>query len=195
MDRASMSYLFSRYIDHLVAKVGGDPQIFDVPVRVPDDGRVCAVVFRNAPELGSVTGFSYGLSLLPHPKWQACGRELSITVRSADVDWGKVPARLAGALRGMCPFERKQVLGHMRAYVDGSRMNSVVLSDPVVDFGSVCVDLNMGTGGGALGSNIVEVVGVVPIYAAEREFIRRNGFDEFWAMDWDRLDVTRPPAV
>lgn len=156
-----------RYADELNGRLGAEPVVEFVTPRVAEDGIVAGLVYRDVPEPGYVSGFAYGLS----PE-----RELTITVRSADLRWGMVPAGMVAALRGIRPFNPGEVLGYVRPYVDRSLMNSAVLAAPALP--------------GPVG-----LVGVYPLYASERDEIRRRGFDSFWALDWDRFDPSRPPVA
>jgi hypothetical protein len=58
-------------------------------------------------------------------------------------------------------------------------MNSVLLGPPAVtsDYGGT------------------DIVGMYPVYASERDFVRRSGFAALWNLTWDRIDPGRRPAV
>ncbi|WP_338931291.1 hypothetical protein WEB32_11235 [Streptomyces netropsis] len=183
-----------RYRERLDALVGATSVTCDIDPRARADGRVLAVSYLGTPAPGWVTGFSYGLSLSRHPDWGRAARELTITVRSEDVEWSRVPARMVAALRGMCPFRPRQVLGHAEPYVEGSVMNSAVLGDPVIDGGSGLLDLSPSEGY-SRENDLVEFVGVYPIHSSERDFVYSRGFNEFWSMEWDRVDPGREPVV
>ncbi|MFB6979140.1 suppressor of fused domain protein [Streptomyces scopuliridis] len=185
---------FDRYCELLDSLTGAKPVISDVEPRVAGDGPVRAVSYIGVPEPGYVTGFTYGLSLSSHPDWGSRGRELSITVRSDDVEWSRVPARVVAALRGICPFNSGQVLGYMEPYVEGSAMNSIVLAEPAVECGSGLLDLGRGEVD-AKRRDLVEIVGAYPIYSSEREFVYSHGFDAFWGLGWDRFDPARTPVA
>ena len=53
------------------------------------------------------------------------------------------------------------------------------------DFGNIDV-------GDALPINIQ---GLYPIHQAERQWIRTNGIQAFWQLDWDPYDVARPSVT
>ncbi|MEU0671282.1 suppressor of fused domain protein [Streptomyces sp. NPDC006172] len=185
---------FDRYCELLSALTGVEPVISDVEPRVRGDGPVRAISYIGTPEPGYVTGFTYGLSLSSHPDWGTKGRELCVTVRSGDVEWSQVPARVVAALRGICPFNPGQVLGYKEPYVADSSMNSIVLAEPAVELGSG--PLNLGDiEGGARMLDLVEVVGAYPIHSSEREFAYSHGFDALWSLAWDRFDPARAPVA
>ncbi|WP_442812411.1 suppressor of fused domain protein [Streptomyces sp. NBC_01210] len=185
---------FDRYCELLDSLTGTTPVISDVEPRVAGDGPVRAISYTGVPEPGYVTGFTYGLSLSSHPDWGPRGRELSITVRSDDVEWSRVPARVVAALRGICPFNPGQVLGYMEPYVEGSEMNSIVLADPAIEHGSGLLDLS-GREVDAKPRDLVEIVGAYPIHSSEREFVYSRGFDAFWSLGWDRFNPARTPVA
>ncbi|GIF08421.1 suppressor of fused domain protein [Actinoplanes siamensis] len=160
--------------EHLSAAVGSEPVIHRfVPADGGDD--VQALVFAGFPEAGQVTGFTYGL---------ATGRELALTVRTDDVEWGAVPARVAAALRGRHPFRPGQAIGYAGALVEGSPLTSLLLAEPIPAVRALVPHL-----GG------VELVGVYPIHAAERDLTYATGFESLWDRPWDRLDPHREPVA
>ncbi|MFD8614647.1 suppressor of fused domain protein [Streptomyces sp. NPDC059631] len=185
---------FARYCELLDSLTGATPVISDITPRVVGDGPVRAVSYIGTPEPGYVTGFTYGLSLSSHSDWGTRGRELSITVRSDDVEWSRVPARIVAVLRGICPFTPGQVLGYMEPYVGGSPMNSVVLAEPACEYGPGVLDLSHDEVD-AKRRDLVEIVGTYPIHSSEREFVYSHGFDAFWSLKWDRFDPARAPVV
>ncbi|MBC9731200.1 suppressor of fused domain protein [Streptomyces sp. TRM68367] len=165
------------------------------PLRVPGSGRVSALAYADRPEPGYITGFTYGLSLASHPDWTLGGRELSITVRSDEIEWARVPARSVAALRGMCAFNRGQAIGHIKRYVDNSPMSSILLADPAFPWGSGVINLSPGECDSKQEGDLVEIVGVYPLHASERDFVYANGFDAFWSLEWDRFDPLRSSVV
>ncbi|MFI9757978.1 suppressor of fused domain protein [Streptomyces sp. NPDC051963] len=185
---------FGRYCELLDSLTGATSVISDVEPRVIGDGPVRAISYIGTPEPGYVTGFTYGLSLSRHADWGERGCELSITVRSGDVEWAQVPARVVAALRGICPFNPGQVLGYKEPYVGGSFMSSIVLAEPALELGAGSLDLG-GEEGGAKVPDVVEIFGAYPIHSSEREFAYLRGFNALWGLDWDRFDPTRAPVA
>ncbi|MEV4972781.1 suppressor of fused domain protein [Streptomyces scopuliridis] len=181
---------FTRFVSHLNSMIGAEPDIQEVPPRVPDDGPVLALVYVNAPEPGCVSGFTYGLSLgrqagpVPH------ARELCITMRSSDPAWARIPAVTVAALRGMCPFDPEMVIGYMKPYVPGSGLSSLLLGTPPSGLALADrIDL------ASSDAHPVEIVGAYPIYASERNFIHAQGAEALWKSGWDPFDPARPAVV
>ncbi|MET9744664.1 suppressor of fused domain protein [Streptomyces ardesiacus] len=185
---------FGRYCELLDSLTDVKPVISDVEPRAIGDGPVRAISYIGTPKPGYVTGFTYGLSLSSHPDWGSRGRELSITVRSGDIEWPQVPARVVAALRGICPFNSGQVLGYQEPYVEGSSMNSIVLAEPALELGSAPLDLG-GMSDGVKVPDLVEIIGAYPIHSSEREFAYSHGFDALWSLAWDRFDPMRAPVA
>ncbi|MFH8387503.1 suppressor of fused domain protein [Kitasatospora sp. NPDC018058] len=184
----------SRYLGHLHALTGVDPVIREILPPGSKLGRALAAIYVDVPKPGYLTGFTYGLSLADHAEWTSSRRELSITVRSDDLEWAIVPSRAIGAMRGISAFRCGRAFGYMERFVDYSDMSSLLLANPAGRWNSGTLDL--GSGGSDLGErDVVELVGAYPIYASEREFVRLNGFDAFWDLEWDRFDPLRAPAA
>ncbi|MFE0523126.1 suppressor of fused domain protein [Streptomyces sp. NPDC058954] len=186
---------FSRFLEQLLLLTGKKPtEVHEIAPAKPEDGRVRAVVYADTPEPGYVTGFSYGLSLVRHPNWMSDVRELVITVRSHDIGWASVPAETAAALRGICAYDHGQAIGYMKPYVESSEMSSIVVADPAVRWSSGPVDLGP-VGIDRTGQDLVDLVGLYPVYASERDFVYAKGFDALWRLEWDRFDPLRLPVA
>ncbi|MFB9835332.1 suppressor of fused domain protein [Actinoallomurus acaciae] len=179
----------ARYLGCLSSVTGSEPSLREVTSVDPGAGRVLAVVCTDVPGTGYVTGFSYGLSLSGEPA--PGGRELVLTVRSRDAGWAMVPARMVAALCGRHSFERGRALGHAGRLAEDTAMTSVLLAEPPIR--RLTEPLDLGSGDSA--PDGLEIVGVYPIYASERDLVHAAGFDALWSLDWDRFDPARPPVA
>ncbi|RAK26497.1 suppressor of fused protein SUFU [Actinoplanes lutulentus] len=177
---------FERYRELLDSLSEVTPVVTDIEPRVAADGPVRAISCIGFPEPQYITGFTYGLSLANHPDWGGRARELCITVRSSEVEWSRIPARIVAALRGICPFNSGQVLGYKEPYVASSPMSSVALAAPASERIPPVLDLD---------GDHIEMIGVYPIFASERELAYSRGFDALWGLTWDRFDPLRTPAA
>ena len=182
------------YLAHLRAATGEDPIIEEVEPRDPSDGRVLSLGYRDVPGPGLLTGVTYGLSLSSPGGRAASRHEMVITLRSQDFSWASVPARAVGALRGLSPFDPGRAIGYARRFVEGSGMSSLLLGSPVSGLGLVPFGMGL-AGSGDEGEDVVDFVGVYPIYASEREFVKKSGFEAFWELEWDRFDPLRKPTA
>lgn len=185
---------FSQYVDRLASLTGVTPTLRDIASPDNEVGRVVAVVCVDFPGSGYVTGFTYGLSLANHPEWGASRRELSIAVRSSEIEWAIIPSRAVDALRVISSFPRGRAIGYKSRFVENSEMSSLLVSDST-DSGDL-THFNLDLDGTGLGeADIVDVVEAYPIHASEREFVKERGFKKFWGLGWDRFDPLRPPVV
>ncbi|MCX4758262.1 suppressor of fused domain protein [Kitasatospora purpeofusca] len=194
MNDRDTSGRLSRYLGHLHTLTGADPVIREILPPGSKLGRALAAIYANVPEPGYLTGFTYGLSLADHAEWTSSRRELSVTVCSDDFEWATIPSRAVGAMRGVSAFHSGRAFGHMERFIDYSDMSSLLLASPAGQWNSGTLDL----GPGEFDSgerDVVELVGAYPIYASEREFVKLNGFDAFWGLEWDRFDPLRAPVA
>ena len=180
-----------RYLDRIIELCGGkEPRIHPIDNTRPDLNLpfVAAFAFQDTPEPGLITGFTYGLSLAGHPLWRFGTKELAITVASSKVEWPISIGIVAERLRGECPFEYGNTVSIGEAITDDTQMTGFVMFAPSfpedpndeIDVGDAVP---------------VGLTGCYPIYASERDFITRHGFEEFAKFDWDAYDITRGPVV
>ncbi|GAA3001694.1 suppressor of fused domain protein [Actinokineospora diospyrosa] len=173
----------ANYLARLNSMTEVVPELHEMRPRVPNDGRVLAVVYTDVPEPGYVTGFTYGLSLIR----PSGGREISITVRSGEVEWAKVPARSVAVLRGLNPLDPGHTIGYAGALVEGSPLHHLLLSERNEPWHLDPIALP--------GEDPVEILGAFPTHDSETDFVRTHGVDALWRLDWDRYDPLRPPVV
>jgi len=94
-------------------------------------------------------------------------------------------------MREVSPFTAGRTIGHKARFVDDSGMSSLLVASSIEPWNSTAFSL----GSDEAEADMVEIVGVYPIYALERVFIKKRGFEEFWSLDWDRFDPLRPLAI
>ena len=176
------------YLDHLDRLLpGAEAEFF--PVGAPEDGpRVTAVVYREAPEAGHLTAFTYGLSLAEHPDWRLGKPELSITVYSGNPDWGIALAYLVANLRGDCPFSYGNTIRFGEPVEEGTEMSAFAIFAPSVATPEVQrVDVGE--------ERPIVIVGAYPVHDDEATWIGEHGLEAFWKLDWEPYDVARPSAI
>lgn len=183
---------FSRYRAALDAVTGKSPVIHCFPPVREQGEEMFSLVYADTPHPGYVTGFTFGLSATERPKSTSSGRELCITMRSDDLEWGKVPARLAASLQRMHPFNKGQAVGYAGVFAEGSSMSSLVFAEPAIfgfsDWSNQSFNFRLDD------ERPIELIGVYPIYPEERECVYKSGFDALWKLEWDRFDPFRAPA-
>jgi hypothetical protein len=178
-----------RFLAHLDTLTGSiEPEFWRVSSTAPDLPSVTAIGYQDLPEPGMFLGLTYGLSAAAHTRWLRAKPELAICVRSDDPAWVLAVASLAEQLRGDCPFQYGDLLDFRGPIATDTAMDGfVVFSPAMVDPDDAEIEV---------GDDLpVCLVGVYPTYASERDFIRENGLEAFWQLDWDLYDVGRPPAV
>lgn len=179
-----------RYLAHLDSLSGGiEPEFHPIETTKPPLKGVVAITYRSLPEPGLMTALTYGLSLAEHEEWRLGKPELCICVRSSDISWALAAAFLAEQLRGECPFRYGDTLGFGDRMSAESEMTAFVVFAPAVLDRESFLNIEVGD---ALPINIA---GLYPIYESERAFIRDQGLEAFWQLDWDPYDVTRRPVA
>jgi hypothetical protein len=184
---------FDRYLAHLERLTGGaEPTLHTIEPHLPDLEPIIALTYQDLPKAGCLTGGTYGLSLTDHDDWQEGRPDLCITVRPADLFWVLRVGRMAEVLRGRCSFRHGLAIWDMNE--PDLPMKGFVVNGPAFlnKQGFLPIDLNPSD---SEERDIVNLAGCYPIHRAERDFINDNGLPAFWDLEWDRLDVTRPPAL
>lgn len=129
------------------------------------------IVYRDLPEAGSLTAFTYGLSSVDHPDWKLGRPELVVCVDSQDINWGLAIGYLAMKYRGISPFSFGTIHRFGAKISDDSEMNAfVVFALSVLDPADARIELPDRT---------VNVVQMYPIYDEEIEMIKFEGVPAF----------------
>ena len=184
-----MSSPVEMYLAHLDAVSGGiEPRFVPVESTKPGMKSVTAIIYSDVPEVGYITGLTYGLSLADHTDWTLGKPELCISVRSSDEAWPLAVAHMAETMRGDCPFQYGDTIGLGGPISSESNMTAFVVFAPGVlprdDYEGIHV-----------GEAHINIAGCYPIYESERQFIQEHGLEAFWELDWDPYDVARQPVA
>lgn len=177
-----------RYLAHLDQVFQTEPEFFRNESLVEGQPGVTAIVYRDIPEKGMVTGLTYGLSLVPHPDWKLSRPELLISVESTDTAWAQVAAAVANRLRGQCPFSYGETIRFRETVADESKMDAFLVFAP-----SILEDVDY------LGIDIgapyrINIAGLYPVHDEEIQLIETWGLEKFWQHpDFDIYDVRRAP--
>ena len=173
------------YLDHLDGLIDSEAQFQLFGPGEGDLPRVTSVVYRDQPEAGLLTAFTYGLSLAEHPDWKLGAPELVICVESEDSAWGWAIAEVAAQLRGKCPFCVGNTINFHEQIAAESAMSAFfVFFTSVLDREAATIKLPDRT---------IHIVGMYPIYEGEIGLIERIGPVAFWESDgYDPYSVHRP---
>lgn len=141
--------------------------------------------YQDTPEPGSLTAFTYGLSLVPHSSWKFGRPELVISVSSQDLAWALAMGEIAYRLRGQCPFCYGNTIRFGTAVSDESEMSAFVVFAPtIMDRNEATVELTQWK---------IHVAQLYPIYEKEVSFIESDGLQAFFShAGVDYTDVRRP---
>lgn len=82
-----MKRRIEQYFQRVELLTGGGGQLVDLDTEDSDEA-VSIIEYRNIPEPGDFTTFSFGVSDAHHPEWIETRPELLISVQSDDSAWG-----------------------------------------------------------------------------------------------------------
>jgi hypothetical protein len=182
----SNAELFLQHLD----RVTGRPETV---IRWADTGdqarpRVAVFVFKNWPEEGFITGFTFGLSEGTHPDWKLGRPELMISVESEDESWPLAVGFIASKLRGKCPFCYGNTINFHAKISEESDLDAFLLFAPpflTKEQKSVAVE-----------GYTVNIIGAWPMYSREFDLYQKLGLEGFWNLpDWDPMNVRRRPIT
>jgi hypothetical protein len=129
----------------------------------PADARPAlhVAIYRNSPEPGAITGFTFGLSL-KHPAGGSrdVHRELTVTMLDDDESWALAAGFVAHQLSDRCSFVCGDTINFREQISPRSAMNSFLVTHPRLLPPEMCeVDI---------GVRRVQLVQFIPLYEEER---------------------------
>jgi hypothetical protein len=146
---------------------------------------VWAIIYKDCPETGAITGFTFGLSSVDDPRWKYGRPELVISVSSSNIDWGLAIGFSARKLRGKCPFSYGTTVRFGGAICNESQMSAFFIFIPTI--------LDQAQTHMELPDRVVNVVQAYPIYDDEVALIERIGASTFFSQEGlDLYNVRRP---
>lgn len=180
-----MNNLPEKYLQYLVRTIG---EYHDLAGIESDHaaGMVLVVSFKDYPEKGLLTGFTYGLSAVSRPEWQDSKPELTITVASADLHWMHAIGYLAEWHRPTHPFLPGSLFQYGQPVATHSAMDSFLVFNPVIgkDDEFRLIDL---------GQEKIHLQGVFPLYHNEVGLIQKIGIRKFTGLrEYSPFSVSRP---
>ena len=146
-----------------------------------------AMAYRDIPEPGSLTGFTYGLSSAEHPDWKLGYPELMISLDSNDIEWVLAVGYLAKAYRGISPFSYGTIHRFGEQVSAESEMKAFVVFAPSL---LAQADAHI-----ELPDRTINLVQMYPIYESEIEMIKFEGVGKFFDKVGDVHDPKRKPVV
>jgi hypothetical protein len=156
-----------------------ESDLVDVP-------KVVCMVYQDVPELGHITGITYGLSEVPHSEWRLGRPELLISVQSTDTAWPLAVAAMANRLRGQCPFRYGDVINFGERVAEESEMSAFFVFAPSILEKEEFLNIDVG------GPQPINIAGMYPIYDSELPVFAQLGLERFWDHPhFDLYDVRR----
>jgi hypothetical protein len=149
---------------------------------------VSVFVYKDWPELGFITGFTFGLSATKHPDWKLGRPELMISMQSEDEAWPFAIAYMAEQLRGKCPFSYGNKINfHDRISEETDLDAFLVFAPPHLEKVQMSVKLSQFK---------CNIVGMYPMFSSEFEMYDEIGIEKFWHLpDWDPMNPRRKPVA
>jgi hypothetical protein len=190
-----MTTRVERYLAHLDRVSGGvEPRFYPVDHQAGGLHKITNIIYRDLPEPGMLTGLTYGLSTADHDEWRLGRPELCISMASEDERWAQAIGYLASSLVHDCPFAYGDTIDFGEPIATDSTMTAFVVFAPAVleraDYLNV-----LGAPEGADPQDVINIAGMYPIHDSERLFIRAEGLERFWQLNWDPFDPARPAVV
>lgn len=175
-----------RYLKHLDNIFQQEPEFYLNDSLIDGLPGVTSIVYRDVPDKGYITAFTYGLSLVKHPDWKVGRPELCITVESLNSDWGQVVGYIANKLRGECPFSYGQTINFREPISGDSRMDAFFVFTPSVLKKEDYLNIDIGA------DYKISIAGLYPMYSDELKVYKKNGIKAFLHhSNFDNYSVTR----
>lgn len=175
-----------KYLEHLDNIFKTEPEFYKNNSLIEGIPGVSSLIYKDIPEKGFVTAFTYGLSLFKHPEWKYGRPELCISVKSSNTDWGKIIGLIANNLRGNCPFSYGQTINFIERISDDSEMDAFFIFAPSIIDKNDYLNIDIGA------DYKINIAGLYPMYSSELEIYEKIGLDAFWHHpNFDNYSVKR----
>lgn len=186
MDKKYFADLADRYLAYLMEVFQQEPLIFTNHTFTTGLPSVISFVFKDIPEKGFTSAFTYGLSLFPNENWLKGRPELSISVQSEDINWGIALGKIANFYRDHQSFSYGQAFdGEVQVSKDSEMTSFFIFAPSILD-----KEYYLGIDIGAIYK--INIACLYPIYKEEIEMIHRIGLKDFMHHEgYDMYDVQR----
>lgn len=149
---------------------------------------VSVFVFRDVIEPGTITGVTYGLSLIRHPDWTSGSRpELFISMKSTDMAWASAAAYFAASFRSEKRFCYGDVFTTDVPLAEDTEMDGVlVFAQSLFDMNPPHLKLN---------DYDISFSQLYPIHRSELPLYSKIGLEAFWKHPGFDLDDPKRAAI
>jgi hypothetical protein len=178
-----MKPVVEQYLEHLEQMVGVRGE-YHLATEADELPAIWDIVYRDTPEEGDLTAFTFGLSSVEHTDWRLGRPELVISVHSSSLNWGLALGFLVKRFRGKCPFSYGNVVRFGGPVCDESGMSAFLIFIPtILEKDQAQVNLHDRT---------INIVQAYPIYEEEIRLIEQAGAQRFFMQEGvDFYDVRR----
>jgi hypothetical protein len=174
------------FLKHITELLGGPEDI----IRPVGEGKpglppVATFIYHDKPDRGLITGVTYGLSIVDHPKWRFGRPELIVCMESDDESWPLAAAWFAHGFRGEKTFSYGDLFTTDSPISDESAMTGFFVFAPCIgEPNQHRIELSR------YPINLVEMY---PLYPGEVALYQKIGLEKFWKLDdFDPLNPRRP---
>ena len=175
-----------RYLEYLNDIFQQEPLYYMEDSLIDGLPGVASIVYKDIPEEGYTTAFTYGLSLAEHPDWKFGRPELCVSVASSNPSWARIGAFIANKLRGDCPFKYGQNINFGEQISDDSEMDAFFIFAPSTLDKEYYANIDIGA------YYKIHIAGLYPMYATELETYADIGLEQFWHHpNFDNYKVNR----
>jgi hypothetical protein len=174
------------YLDHLNEWAGQSPESHLV---TPEGTEPPVFTFAYRGQFGenTISGFTYGLSLVSHPEWRLGRPELFISMDSSNLDWVLSAGYVATAWRGEKRYRAGDAFDLGSPICRDESEMSVFLLFLVTDLDPDFAHIELPDG-------VINVLQLYPVYESELPLIESKGAAEFLSTEGvDFHDPRRPP--
>jgi hypothetical protein len=174
------------FLEHLDDIFQIEPEFYKNDSLIDGVPGVVSIVYRDVPEKGFITAFTYGLSLVKHPEWKYGRPELCISVESESSDWEQIVGFVANKLRGDFTFSYGQTINFREKISDDSEMDAFFIFAPSTIDKEDYSEIDIGT------DYKINIAGLYPMYSEEIEVYQEIGLEKFWHHpNFDNYSVKR----
>jgi hypothetical protein len=179
-----MKIKIDQYFNKIESIAGGGAKFFTIQ----NDPEIVIASYKDIPEPGCLTAFSFGLSSAEHKEWKNSRPELIISVNSDDVSWVLAMGEIIKNGREKSLFLLGDIIRFGVPISSESEISAFfIFSCNILDDD----DININVDGWKI--NISQLY---PIFTSEIDVIKKIGCENFFTRsEIDFFDVKRKPFV
>jgi hypothetical protein len=174
---------YREYIEKIFLQ---EPEIFAYESVLSNYPPVASFNYLNVPEDNFLSSVTYGVSEFDNPLWTEGFPELTLTVQSTDLNWGKALAYIGANLIDQYDFQYGEIIHFGNKISKDSEMTSFFIFAPSIlepaDYENIKIE-----------SKNINLIALYPIYKEEAETIAAIGLEQFMNHpNYDMYSIKRP---